>query len=373
LLLLVGVGVLVWRFWPARERLTDPGAAPRQVTPRGPLAADEETTIAIVQNASPSVVQVVSTLAARGNAFSLNQQVIPKGMGTGIVWQVRNDGAYVVTNYHVIQGANGADITLADNSTWPAQLVGLDKDRDLAVLWISAPRSRLHEILIGTSHDLKVGQKVFAIGNPFGLDRTLTTGIVSALGREIEADDGRSLKGTIQTDAAINPGNSGGPLLDSAGRLIGVNTAILSPSKASAGIGFAIPVDDVNRVVTQLIRYGKAVRPGLGIHEAPDQLARKLGLNGVLILGVDRGGPAAKAGLRPTRRDLSGQIRLGDVIVALDGQKVTSTDEEWDKSPPSRKLFDVLDRHNVGDTVTVTVERDGKRLDKSVVLAAEAS
>src|SRR5260370_150052 len=182
---------------------------------------------------------------------------------------------------------------LANHSTWEAYRVAADPDRDLAVVWINAPKSRLKKILVGKSEDLQVGQKTFAIGNPFGLDQTLTQGLVSALGREIEAETGRIIKGAIQTDAAINPGNSGGPLLDSAGRLIGVNTAIVRPPGSSAGIGFAIPVDEVNRVVTQLIKHGKGIRPGLGIQEAPDQLARPCGLPGVLILNVTTDGPAA--------------------------------------------------------------------------------
>jgi S1-C subfamily serine protease len=363
LLLLVGVGLLVWRFWPSREGATNPDAQPRAVTPRGPLAEDELTTIKIVQTALPSVAQVVSTQSPRGGFPSLNPQKVPEGMGTGIVWDFApNGGGYVVTNYHVIEGANGADVTLWDKSTWTATLVGADPDRDLAVLYIKAPKGKLHRILVGESHNLQVGQKVFAIGNPFGLAESLTTGVVSALGREIEGRNGRLLRGAIQTDAPINPGNSGGPLLDSAGRLIGLNTAILSPSKASAGIGFAIPVDDVNRTVTQLIR-GEAERPGLGIQEAPDQVARRLGLDGVLILNVYRNGPAAKAGLRPTRRDRFGRLHLGDVILALDGKKVTST----------RQLYDLLGRYNVGDTVTVTVEREGQEqpLDVRVKLEAE--
>jgi S1-C subfamily serine protease len=205
-----------------------------------------------------------------------------------------------------------------------------------------------------------VGQKVFAIGNPFGLDQSLTTGVISALGREIESVTRRPIKDMIQTDTAINPGNSGGPLLDSAGRLIGVNTAIFSPSGAYAGIGFAIPVDEVNRVVPQLIRHGKVTRPGLGVQVAPDQLARQLGLIGVLIFEVQPDGPAAQAGLRPTRRDENNRIRLGDVIVALDGRPVRSMNE----------LLDALERHQVGDTVPLTILRDGEERQVSVSLAA---
>jgi S1-C subfamily serine protease len=360
LLLLAAVGFLIWHFWPSHAQLTNPNAKPRAVTPRGPLAEDEKSTIALFRNASPSVVHILTTMAPQRNFFSNNEELVPQGTGSGIIW---DDKGRIVTNYHVIQGATTAEVTLADHSSWNAKLVGKDVERDLAVLWIDAPQERLHPLALGSSHDLQVGQKVFAIGNPFGLDHTLTTGVVSALGREIQAEDGRSLRGAIQTDAPINPGNSGGPLLDSAGRLIGLNSAILSPSKASAGIGFAIPVDDVNRVVTQLIRYGQAIRPGLGIQEAPDQVAQKLGLKGVLILNVNRDGPAAKAGLRGTRRDRFGQLRLGDVIVAVDGKAVTSTGQ----------LFDLLEQHKVGETVTVTVERSGQRLNKQVQLEKEAA
>jgi S1-C subfamily serine protease len=359
LLVLLAVGVfLIWRLWPGHETLTDVNDKLRAVTPRGPLAEDEKATIELFRARSPAVVHILTTLAPRRNFFSFNQRLIPKGAGSGFIWDKKGR---VVTNYHVIEGATDADVTLADNSTWKARLVGGDKDRDLAVLWIEAPASRLHPIALGTSHNLQVGQKVFAIGNPFGLDQTLTTGVISALGRQIDAENGRALKGAIQTDAAINPGNSGGPLLDSAGLLIGINTAILSPSKASAGIGFAIPVDDVNRVATQLIKYGKITRPGLGIEEAPDQIAQKLGIKGVLILNVTPGGPAAKAGLRPTTRDRAGNLELGDVIVAIDKQDVTS----------SQQMYDILEQHQVGDTVTVTVLRDGQRRDFQVVLEAE--
>jgi S1-C subfamily serine protease len=366
LLLLVLAAVLVWRFWPSREHLTDANAAPRAVTPRGPLGPDEQSMIALYRKAAPSVVHILSTLAPRQSFFSLDQQIIPQGTGSGVVWDQKGR---IVTNYHVIQGATAADVTLADHSTWKAQLVGLSRDNDLAVLAISAPASRLRPIALGKSHDLQVGQKTFAIGNPFGLDQTFTHGVVSALGREIEAESGRSIKGAIQTDAAINPGNSGGPLLDSAGLLIGINTAILSPSKASAGIGFAIPVDDVNRVVTQLIRYGQVTQPGLGIQAAPDELARRLGVEqGVLILNVTKSGPAAKAKLRPTRRDQFGQVRRGDILVAIDGQKVTN----------SKQLYEVLGQHNVGDTVTLTylrenAQRELEQRQVQAVLQAESS
>jgi len=229
-------------------------ATPRAVTPRGPLLAEEQSQIEVFRKTSPSVVHI-TTLETQRDFFSLNVQQVPRGTGTGFVWDERG---HIVTNFHVIQNGNGARVTLADQSAYNAELVGAFPDRDLAVLRIQAPREKLPPIPVGTSRDLLVGQRVYAIGNPFGLDQTLTTGIVSALNREIESVNQRTIRGVIQTDAAINPGNSGGPLLDSAGRLIGVNTAIYSPSGASAGIGFAIPVDEVNRIVPRLIRDGAA-------------------------------------------------------------------------------------------------------------------
>jgi len=217
-----------------------------------------------------------------------------------------------------VKTAREIHVTLADHSTWRAYQVRYDEHKDLAVLWTDAPRDRLRPLLVGQSATLQVGQKTFVIGNPFGLDHTLTTGIISALGREIGTESGEVLKDVIQTDAVINPGNSGGPLLDSAGRLIGVNTAIFSPSGSSAGIGFAIPIDEVNRVVPRLIRGEKAVRPGLGIQMAPNEVAARRGQDGVLVLNVIPDGPAQKAGLRSTTRDDAGRIEWGDVIVGID-------------------------------------------------------
>ena len=249
-------------------------------------------------------------------------------------------------------------VTLADNTTWKARLVGGAPDIDLAVIKIDAPAAKLHPIPIGTSKDLQVGQKVFAIGNPFGLDQSLTTGVISALNREIKSVTQRPIKGVIQTDAAINPGNSGGPLLDSAGRLIGVNTAIYSPSGAYAGIGFAIPVDTVNRVVPQIIAKGRPTRVGLGVHVAPEAQMRQLGLSGLLIIDVVPDSPAAKAGLRPTRRDRQG-LHLGDIITAIDDQPVKSADD----------LFRLLEGHKPGDAAKVTFLRDGQEQTVDVTLA----
>ena len=258
-----------------------PQAVPRAVADRGPLAAGERQTIELFEASSPSVVYITTVRVGR-DRFSRNLLEIPQGTGTGFVW---DDRGHVVTNFHVLHGAQIARVTLDDQTTWEAKLVGVSPDKDLAVLQIEAPTEALHAIPIGTSGDLKVGQKVLAIGNPFGLDHTLTTGVISGLGREIKSVAGRPIQNVIQTDAAINPGNSGGPLLDSAGRLIGVNTMIYSPSGAYAGVGFAVPADTVNRIVPKLIVYGKIVRPGLGV-EIDDYLNERLDLEGVIVHDV---------------------------------------------------------------------------------------
>lgn len=336
--------------------LNDPKAAPRPVTPRGELPSEEKATISLFRQASPSVVNVTN-IGIQQDFFTLNQYQIPQGTGSGFIWDTTGN---VITNFHVIQNADAAQVTLADRSNWKARVVGVAPDKDLAVLRIDAPANRLHAIPIGTSKDLQVGQSVFAIGNPFGLDQTLTTGVISALNREIESVTRRPIQGVIQSDAAINPGNSGGPLLDSAGRLIGVNTAIYSPSGASAGIGFAIPVDTVNRIVPELIRSGRITRPGLGVSIADEQIAERLGVNGVLVVDVARGSGAAKAGLRPTRRNRDGRIALGDVITAVDGKKVESPNE----------LFLMLEKYRVGEVVNLTLQRDGKPTQVRVALEA---
>jgi S1-C subfamily serine protease len=254
-------------------------------------------------------------------------------------------------------------VTLADQSTHRAELVGAFPDRDLAVLRVDAGKAKLPALPIGTSKELQVGQRVFAIGNPFGLDQTLTTGIVSALGREIESATRRMIHGVIQTDAAINPGNSGGPLLDSAGRLVGVTTAIYSPSGASSGIGFAIPVDEVNRIVPRLIRDGRMVRPALGISSGPPSLIRSLGLpEGVALVGVTSGGPAQRAGLTPFRRGRDGRVVQGDVITAVNDEAVGDLDY----------LLNVLERFRPGDKVTLTLSRGGQTRKQTVTLG-EAS
>jgi S1-C subfamily serine protease len=334
-----------------------PDAAPRAVTPRGPLLADEQAQIELFRKVSPSVAHI-TTLDVQRDFFSLNVQAVPRGTGTGFVWDANG---HVVTNFHVIQGGSGVRVTLADQSTYPAKLVGAFPDRDLAVLKIEAPRDKLPPIAIGTSRDLLVGQRVYAIGNPFGLDQTLTMGVVSALNREIESFNQRTIRGVIQTDAAINPGNSGGPLLDSAGRLIGVNTQIASPSGASAGIGFAIPVDEVNRIVPRLIRDGRFVRPAVGVTAGSAGLTRSLNLpRGVAIVQVVPGSPGEKAGLQPFRRARSGEITPGDVITAVNDVPVADLDD----------MLNQLEQRQPGDTVTLTVWRAGQTRRLPVVLGS---
>jgi S1-C subfamily serine protease len=342
-----------WFFFNYEKPLHDSDAVPRAILARGDLAADEKNTIELFRASSPSVVYITN-IEVRRNLFSLNVYEIPQGTGSGFIWD--KDGR-IVTNYHVIESASRVEVTLADHTTWKARLVGVAPDKDLAVLQISAPSDKLHPLPIGKSSNLLVGQKVFAIGNPFGLDQTITAGIVSALGREIKAITGRTIQGVIQTDAAINPGNSGGPLLDSAGLLIGVNTAIYSPSGGSSGIGFAVPVDVVNRVVPEIIRYGRQIRPGIGITVANDRIAKRIGINGVLILNVMSGSTAEEIGLSGTRK-AQGEIILGDIIVAVDEFKISSYDD----------LRNAMDKYRVGDNVTLTIIRNGEQQQLSILL-----
>ncbi len=330
---------------------------PGQTTP-APLpeemAESEKRIIQIFQDASPSVV-FITTHSVRRSPFSRNVLTIPAGTGSGFVW---DDQGHIVTNFHVIREGNVASVTLSDQSSFDAELVGAAPTKDLAVLKIKAPKEKLKPLARGASGGLLVGQLAIAIGNPFGLDHTLSTGVVSGLGREIQSLAKVPIFGVIQTDAAINPGNSGGPLLDSRGRLIGVNTAIYSPSGASAGIGFAVPVDTVTRVVPQLIQHGKLTRPGLGIQHDP-QLSERTGVPGVLVLGVAEASAAEKAGLRGTRRNaLTGEVVLGDIIVAVDGKPVKDAND----------LYKHLDDKEVGDSVKLTVRRDAKDSELEVEL-----
>ncbi|MEJ2754669.1 MAG: trypsin-like peptidase domain-containing protein, partial [Gammaproteobacteria bacterium] len=289
--------------------------------------------------------------------FSLNVLETPQGSGAGFVW---NKSGVIVTNYHVIQQADRITITLTDNSSWQAKVIGRAPEKDLAVLQIDAPSSKLSPVRLGDSRDLRVGRKVLAIGNPFGLDTTLTTGVVSALGREIKSVAQRTIRDVIQTDAAINPGNSGGPLLNSDAELIGVNTAIFSPSGASAGVGFAIPVNTVKTTVAQLLEYGRVVRPILGIDTAPDSWARRYRIKGVVVVAVTAGLPADEAGMTGIRRTRQGDLLLGDVIIRVDREVVATTDD----------LMEILEQHKPGDVVHVTCQRGKKVLSYDVKLAA---
>jgi S1-C subfamily serine protease len=330
---------------------------PRPITPPpAELGADERATMAVFERATKSVVFIANTAIQR-DLWSFDVTEVPQGSGSGFVW---NKQGHIVTNFHVIYGADSIKVTLADRSEHLAKVVGADPDHDLAVLQIHVPEGLLEPLAVGTSHDLRVGQKVLAIGNPFGLDHTLTTGVVSALGRTIKSLSNRTIEGVIQTDAAINPGNSGGPLLDSSGRLIGVNTQIVSPSGAYAGIGFAVPADTVNRIVPELIKHGKLIRPGLGVSLVPDAMAARWGIKGLIIGKVSRGGSADRAGLRGARETASGRIELGDIIVAVDGKPVDTIDD----------LMDIMERHKVGDRIVVDVLLGNKRRSVELVLQA---
>jgi len=323
----------------------------------GGRRSEEQRTIDVFRNASKSVVSIRS-VAFRYDAFSLDVLQIPRGVGSGFVW----DGeGHIVTNYHVIEQGNAFQVTLADQSEWDAEVVGVAPYKDLAVLKIDAPAKRLVPLARGRSADLVVGQKALALGNPFGLDQTLTVGVLSALGRELSSRGGRVIHDVLQTDAAINPGNSGGPLLDSDGELIGVNTAIHTPSGYSVGVGFSIPVDTVSALVPQLIRHGRPIQPGIGIELLPEHIERDMkrrGLEGIPVGRVQRGSPAEQAGIEGPRQNRYGRFVLGDVIVAVDG-----------KRPDSRgELLDLFEAKGVGGTVTLTLERSGDQREVSVKL-----
>jgi S1-C subfamily serine protease len=327
----------------------------RTIAARGDLAESEQSTIQLFETAGPSVVYI-NTSGRVVDLWTRNVFDVPQGSGSGFVW---DEHGHVVTNYHVIAQAARAKVVLSDQREFDAKLVGASPEHDLAVLKIDAG-ANVPPLAIGSSRDLKVGQSVFAIGNPFGLDHTLTTGVISALDRTIPGQDGGKVEHLIQTDAAINPGNSGGPLLDSAGRLIGVNTAIYSPSGAYAGVGFAVPVDTVNRVVPQLVANGRYVRPRLGI-SADDGVSERVGgaldRAGVLVLGVEPGSPAAKAGLRGSAQGEDGFVP-GDFIVAIGDAPVLTLED----------LLAQLDERKAGDVVELTVNRDGELVKVPVTL-----
>ncbi len=349
----------LWRLLPLADGATARDAAPRAVTPRGELAADEKATIDLFERSRSSVVYI-TTREQVLDIWTRNVFSVPRGTGSGFVWDA---AGHVITNYHVIEGASEARVKLADGRDYKASLVGASRVHDIAVLRISAGGKPPPAIPLGESRTLKTGQKVFAIGNPFGLDWTLTTGIISALDRSLTGEDDVTIEHLIQTDAAINPGNSGGPLLDSAGRLIGMNTAIYSPSGASAGIGFAVPADTINRVVTELIRTGKYTRPSLGIYidEGINQrLAGAFDVEGVIVLRVNKGSTAEAAGLKGATVLRDGRVALGDVIVELEGKPVASVG----------RFLARLDDYKIGDTVRLTVLRGRTKTQVSVRLQA---
>ncbi len=320
------------------------------------LSTEELKTITVFEKAAKSVAYITNT-AVRRDIWSLNTFEVPQGSGSGFIW---NTQGHIVTNYHVVYSADSIQVVLDDQSTHNARVIGVDPDHDLAVLHIKASKKQLHPLDIGNSQNLRVGQHVLAIGNPFGLDHTLTTGVVSALGRSIKSVNNRTIEGAIQTDAAINPGNSGGPLLNSSGKLIGINTQIMSPSGAFAGIGFAVPVGIVKRIVPQLIQYGKVIRPGLGISLIPDSIASRWGITGIVIARIQPDSAAAKAGLKSLEELRSGRIRLGDIITSIDDEKVRNYDD----------LATILDRHKVGDRIKLGVRRNKKERTLQIRLQA---
>ncbi|HUR27277.1 MAG TPA: trypsin-like peptidase domain-containing protein [Planctomycetota bacterium] len=330
--------------------------AQRDAAPmRDDLDVDERATIELFKRASPAVVNITN-LAVYRQGFRMTATEVPQGSGSGFLWDDRGN---VVTNFHVIENGERFRVTLSDRTEWEATKVGGSPNHDLAVLRIKAPRDRLTALAVGTSSGLAVGQKVFAIGTPFGLDQTLTTGIISGLGREIRSVTDHKISDVIQTDAAINPGNSGGPLLDSAGKLIGINTAIVSPSGAYAGIGFAVPVDNVKRVIPQLIARGGLTRPGLGVTTATDYVSRRLGVKGVVVTEVPKDSPGRQAGLRSFMRYDDGSMEF-DLIVSVDGKQVEKIED----------LFDRLGEHMVGDTVALGVQRGSQQVELRVKLGA---
>jgi len=355
LILVFGAGILAGQLGWLRSGAAvpaPPAARPAAAEPAEPLPAsmtdDERRNIEIFRRASSSVVYITTSELRR--TFFFDVQEIQRGSGTGFFWD--RDG-HVVTNFHVVEGAHRFNVALADRSDWEAELVGVAPEKDIAVLKIVAPRERLVPLTLGRSDRLQVGQKVLALGNPFGLDQTLTVGVVSALGRELRSPARRVIRDVIQTDAAINPGNSGGPLLDSSGSLIGMNTAIFSPSGASAGIGFAVPVDTVRRLVPQLIRHGRPIEPGIaGLEWLSDRLADRFGLDGAVVRSVEPGSEAETLGFRGIGVDAYGRYLLGDVVIAVDDEPVRTVDE----------LRDKLERAGVGGDVRLTVDQsDGRQ------------
>jgi S1-C subfamily serine protease len=351
MLLLFVCGYLAWREFGWRLQGGGAEAQPRAVTPRGDLAQDEQATIELFDRAKDSVVHITTWERRQGmDRLWMRAEEYPRGEGSGFVW---DDKGTIVTNVHVLNGGSRFVVTLSDGTEFEGSDPYGDREHDIAMIHIDAPRAKLKPILVGSSKDLKVGQKVFAIGNPFGLDHTLTTGVISGLNREITTDpegQAKVIRGVIQTDAAINPGNSGGPLLDSAGRLIGMNTAIYSRGGDSAGIGFAVPVDLINAIVPRLVRVGESQPVQIGVTPAPDQWAASLGVEGAIVGKVEAGSPAERAGLKAARGSSFRNLSY-DLIVAIDGEKVTQVSD----------LADRLAEHKKGDTIEIEIVRDGRK------------
>jgi S1-C subfamily serine protease len=339
---------------PGRDTGTVPApAAPLKPLPEG-LSPEEKRDIEVFRRAQASVVFITS-IALRRELFSFDLLQIPQGTGSGFVWDRQG---HIVTNFHVVQQGDRFAVTLGDGSEWEAKVAGAAPDKDVAVLRIKAPPERLPPLTLGVSRTLLVGQRVLAVGNPFGLDHSLTVGVVSALGRELRSPSGRRISDVIQTDAAINPGNSGGPLLDSTGRVIGMNSAIFSPSGAFAGVGFAVPIDSVARLVPQLIAKGRIAQPGIGVSLIPARYNAQLGIEGVAIAEVFPKGPAERAGLKGAEITPSRRVILGDRIVAVNGKAVRSEDD----------LRDAFEAAGVGATVALAVVRDKARRDVRIEL-----
>ena len=338
--IIIAIGIILYLIPYFENYLIKSTVKPQVVTARGELTDIEKTNIELFRQASPSVVYI-TTLTEMVNLWTRDITRIPRGTGSGFIWDKHG---HIITNYHVLQGASEIRIGLSDHRTFNAILVGASADHDIAVLRMPIVPDMPSPLPIGTSHDLKVGQMMYAIGNPFGLDQTLTTGIVSALDRSIFNDNGSQIKGLIQTDAAINPGNSGGPLLDSAGRVVGINTAIYSPSGAYAGIGFAVPVDTINRIVPQLISDGKYERPKLGItidSELNKHIVEQYGIKGVAVIEVHQGSSAQAAGLKGVKMMDHDHLIPGDIILGIDDHQIDSINT----------LLDTLDNYRIGDSI----------------------
>jgi S1-C subfamily serine protease len=319
------------------------------------LLKEEQVLIDVFKDRAPSVA-FIKNASLQWDWFSTDVYEMPQGVGSGFVW---NDEGYIVTNFHVIYQADRIEVILSDQEPYQAKVVGVSVNHDLAVLKIKAPSHLLKSIPLGDFQELQVGQKAISIGNPFGLDYSLTTGVISALGRSMRSIGGRKIHDVIQTDAAINPGNSGGPLLDSSGNLIGVSTAIYSSSGVYTGVGFAIPVNTVKRIVPQLIKYGRVKRAGLGITLVPDRIRERIGIEGAMILKAQKFGAADRAGLKSTRRNYFGDIVYGDVIIAVDGVEIKNNED----------LVDFLEEEKQeGDKSNVRFTRGSKVIEATVVL-----